>query len=139
MRKGNRYILGNGLVMDNKIISVNKILEICNGKLLAGNGDLEINSYSKDTRTINSGDMYLGIKGERVNGNDFIEKAFENGAIGCITDEDLKEDFIKKYQDKVIIKVGDTVKAIQKIAKYKRSLYNIPVIAVTGSVRKNKH
>lgn len=125
--------------MDNKIITVNKILEICNGKLLAGNGDLEINSYSKDTRTINSGDMYLGIKGERVNGNNFIEKAFENGAIGCITDEDLNEDFIKKYKDKAIIKVDNTIKAVQKIAKYKRSLYNIPVIAITGSVRKNKH
>lgn len=125
--------------MDSKKITVNKILEICDGKLLSGDRNLEITSYSKDTRTINSGDMYLGIKGERVNGNDFIEKAFENGATSCITDEDLDEDFIKKYESKVIIKVDDTIKAIQKIAKYKRSLYDIPVIAVTGSVRKNKH
>lgn len=125
--------------MDNKRITVNKILEICKGKLLAGDENLEITSYSKDTRTINSGDMYLGIKGERVNGNDFIENAFESGAIGCITDENLNKDFIKKYESKVIIKVDDTIKAIQEIAKYKRSLYNIPVIAVTGSVRKNKY
>lgn len=125
--------------MDNKRITVNKILEICDGKLLVGDKNLEVTSYSKDTRTINSGDMYLGIKGERVNGNDFIEKAFESGAIGCITDEDLNKDFIKKYSNKVIIKVDDTIKAIQEIAKYKRSLYDIPVIAVTGSVRKNKH
>lgn len=125
--------------MDNKIITVNKILEICGGTLLAGDGNIEITSYSKDTRTINSGDMYLGIKGERVNGNDFIEKAFESGAIGCITDEDLNKDFIKKYEGKVIIKVDDTIKMVQEIAKYKRSLYDIPVIAVTGSVRKNKH
>lgn len=125
--------------MDNKIITVNKILEICGGKLLAGDENLEITSYSKDTRTINSGDMYLGIKGERVNGNDFIEKAFENGATSCITDENLDESFIQKYEDKTIIKVDDTIKAIQEIAKYKRSLYDIPVIAVTGSVRKNKH
>lgn len=122
--------------MNNKEITVNKVLEICDGKLLAGDRNLEINSYSKDTRTINSGDMYLGIKGERVDGNDFIEKAFENGATGCITDKNLDESFIKKYENKVIIKVEDTVKAIQKIAQYKRSLYDIPVIAVTGSVGK---
>lgn len=125
--------------MDSKKITVNKILEICDGKLLSGDRNLEITSYSKDTRTISSGDMYLGIRGERVNGNDFIGEAFENGATSCITDEDLDEDFIKKYASKVIIKVDDTIKAIQKIAKYKRSLYDIPVIAVTGSVRKNKY
>lgn len=125
--------------MDSKKITVNKILEICDGKLLSGDKNLEIISYSKDTRTIDNGDMYLGIKGERVNGNDFIEKAFENGATSCITDENLDENFIKKYASKVIIKVDDTIKAIQKIAKYKRSLYDIPVIAVTGSVRENKY
>ena len=81
--------------------------------------------------------MYLGIKGERVNGNDYIESAFENGAMGCITDDEIDEEILKKFNDKVIIKVNDTIKAIQEIAKYKRSMYNIPVIAVTGSVRKN--
>ena len=43
---------------------------------------------------------------------------------------------VKKYGDVSIIKVKDTIKALQDIAKYKRSLYNIPVIAITGSVGK---
>ena len=123
--------------MDNKIIIVNKILEICNGKLLLGNKDLEVNSYSRDSRDIKTGAMYLAIKGERVNGNDFIEAAFNNGAMGCITDENINNEILEKFKDKVIIKVDDTIKALQEIAKYKRSLYDIPVIAVTGSVRKN--
>lgn len=123
--------------MNNKIITVNKILEICNGQLLSGNGDLEVDSYSKDSRNINAGDMYIAIKGERVNGNDYIESAFENGAIGCITDDEIDNKVVEKFSDKIVIKVDDTIKAIQKIAKYKRSLYNIPVIAVTGSVREN--
>lgn len=125
--------------MDNKKITVNKILEICEAELISGNKNLEVNTYSKDTRSINIGDMYLGIKGERVNGNDYIESAFENGAVGCITDENINESILNKYKNKIIIKVDDTIKAIQKIAKYKRSLYNIPVIAVTGSVRQNKY
>lgn len=121
--------------MDNKIITVNKILEICDGELLSGNRDLEVDSYSKDSRNIQAGDMYIAIRGERVNGNDYIESAFENGAIGCITDDEINNKIIEKFKDKVVIKVNDTIKAIQEIAKYKRSLYNIPVIAVTGSVR----
>lgn len=122
--------------MNSKIITVNKILEICNGELLSGNRDLEVNSYSKDSRNIQSGDMYIAIRGERVNGNDYIESAFNNGAIGCITDENIDSRLLEKFASKVVIKVGDTIKAIQEIAKYKRSLYNIPVIAVTGSVGK---
>lgn len=123
--------------MNSKKITVKKILEICKGKLILGEETLEVNAYSKDTRTLSKGDMYLGIKGERVNGNDYIELAFKNGAIGCITDEEVKENILKAYKDKVIIQVKDTIKAIQELAKYKRSLYNIPVIAITGSVRKN--
>lgn len=123
--------------MDNKIITVNKILEICNGELLSGNRDLEVDSYSKDSRNIQAGDMYIAIRGERVNGSDYIESAFENGAIGCITDDEIDNKIIEKFSDRVVIKVNDTIKAIQEIAKYKRSLYNIPVIAVTGSVREN--
>ena len=125
--------------MDNKKITVNKILKICKGDLIIGNENLEVETFSKDTRNLNIGDMYLGIKGEKVNGNDYIEEALKNGAMGCITDNKVDKEVIKKFKDKVIIKVDDTIKAIQEIAKYKRSLYNIPVIAVTGSVRKNKY
>lgn len=123
--------------MDNKNITVNKIVEICNGKLLSGDENIQVKTYSKDTRKLNKGDMYLGIKGEKINGNDYIEQAFINGAIGCITDENVSQKIINKYKkEKVIIKVENTIKAIQGLAKYKRSLYNIPVIAVTGSVGK---
>ncbi|MDO5556541.1 MAG: Mur ligase domain-containing protein, partial [Clostridia bacterium] len=134
MNKINIILRGN---MDNKDISVKRILEICNGKLICGNEDVIVKSYSKDTRTINDGDMYLGIKGETVNGNNFIEQAFKNGAIGCITDEKVSQEILNKYKEKIIVEVDNTVKAIQELAKYKRSLYNIPVIAITGSVRKN--
>ena len=125
--------------MENKKITVKKILEICSGKLILGDENTEIISYSKDTRTINKGDLYLGIRGENTNGNLYVENALENGAIGCIVDDEIDENILKKYSNKVIIKVENTIKAIQQLAKYKRSLYDIPVIAITGSVRKNKH
>ena len=43
---------------------------------------------------------------------------------------------MENYSNKTIIKVNDTLHALYEMAKYKRSLYNIPVIAVTGSVGK---
>lgn len=60
----------------------------------------------------------------------------ENGASVCIVDEMPKEEILQKYNYRTIILVEDGIRALQDLAKYKRSLYNIPVVAVTGSVGK---
>ena len=120
-------------------IKIEDILKICNGKLLAGEKNTNVIDFSKDTRSIKEGDFYIAIKGESINGNNFAEQALENGAIGCLVDEDIDKKIIEKYNDRAIIKVENTINALQEIARYKRDLYDIPVIAVTGSVRENKH
>ena len=120
-----------------KDILVKDILEQCNGKLICGNENELCENFSKDTRTIQEGDIYLGIKGEKFNGSIFFEEALQKGAKGCILqDIEIDEKTLIKYKDKFIIIVENVVLAIQELAKYKRSLYNIPVIGVTGSVGK---
>ncbi len=83
--------------------------------------------------------MYIfGVKGEKVDGNTFYEKALENGAKVCILQEvDIPNEFLEKYKDRVILKVEKTREALKKIAEFKRNMYEIPVVGVTGSVRKN--
>ncbi len=121
-------------------IKIKDIIKICNAELVFGNEEEACENFSKDTREIKSGDVYIGIKGENFDGNTLYEKALENGAKVCILENiDIPEDIKVKYKDRAIIKVKNTIKALQDIAKYKRSLYNIPVIAVTGSVRKNQY
>ena len=80
--------------------------------------------------------MYLSIKGETFDGNTFFEKAFEMGAKACMINFVPNQEVLNKYIDKTIVKVENTIEAIQKLAKYKRLQYNIPVVAVTGSVGK---
>ena len=116
------------------MIYVRDIINICNGKLICGDTNLECINFCNDTRKINVGDVYIGIKGISFNGNDFYKEAFNNGASICILDDDTLID--EKYDDKTIILVNDTISCLQKLAKYKRSLYDIPVIAVTGSAGK---
>lgn len=118
------------------MIYVKDIIEKCDGKLIYGNLNLECNSFSKDTRTLKKGDIYIGIKGEKFDGNDFYQEAFNKGASACILDKIDLSSIPSTYQNKTIIQVDDTLACIQKLAKYKRSLYQIPVIAVTGSVGK---
>ena len=120
-----------------KEILVKDIVKITRGKLICGNEEEICESYSKDTRTINEGDIYLGIKGERFNGSVFFKDALDKGAKGCILQElEINQKDIDTYKDKFIIIVDDVVKALQELATYKRNLYDIPVIGVTGSVGK---
>ena len=120
-----------------KDLSIKNIIEATKGKLLVGNEEYICMSYSKDTRTIKEGDCYIGIKGETFDGNLFWEKALENGASTVIVQNvQIEDEKLKKWADKNIIKVEDTLEALYSLAKYKRSLYNIPVIAITGSVGK---
>jgi len=119
----------------NKNITVEEILKATNGTLIYGNKLEECESFSKNTKEIKDGDVYIGFKGERFDGGKFYEDALKNGAKGAIINKiDGLE--IKRLENKFVIQVDDTVEAVGQIAKLKREKYNIPVIAITGSVGK---
>ena len=118
-------------------MKIKDILKVTNGEMLVGNEELTCENFSKDTRTIQKGDIYIGLKGENFDGSQFWKQALESGAEAVIV-QDVKISPIEmeKYSNKTIVKVEDTLKALYEIAKYKRSLYDIPVVAITGSVGK---
>ena len=118
------------------MIYVSDIIDKFNGKLLYGDINLVLDNFSHDTRTIKDGDIYVGIKGETFDGNLFYKDAFDKGAKACILDNIDINDIEDKYKNKTIILVDNCLKCIQDLARYKRSLYNIPVVGVTGSVGK---
>lgn len=118
-------------------LRVKEILDVTEGKLIIGNEETVFENFCKDTREIKPNDVYLGIKGEKNNGSIYFENAFEKGAIGAILqDIEIVEQQKEKYANKFIILVKDTIKAMQQIATYKRKKYDIPVVAITGSVGK---
>ncbi|MBE6157062.1 MAG: UDP-N-acetylmuramoyl-tripeptide--D-alanyl-D-alanine ligase [Firmicutes bacterium] len=119
-------------------IYVKDILEKCDGYLVIGDENTKLENFSKDTRTLNNGDIYVGIKGETFDGSTLYKDALDKGALGCVLNKGvlIDEEFLKKYSDRFIVLVEDTIKCLQELASYKRSLYDIPVIGVTGSVGK---
>ncbi len=126
-------------------LKIEDILNCTNGKLIIGNKNKECQNYSKDTRTIKKGDTYIGIKGEKFDGSTFWKDAFENGAETVIINKinlNNEKNKIEEYksQNKNIIQVEDTIKAIGEIASKKIKIMkeknNLKVIGITGSVGK---
>ncbi len=117
-------------------LSVDKIVEVSEGSIKSQGTASTITKFCSDTRTIENGDFFISLTTEQNAGIKYIEEAFNKGAVGCITQLNIANDLIARYKDKLIIQVKDIVKAIQNTAIYKRSLFNIPVIAITGSVGK---
>jgi UDP-N-acetylmuramoyl-tripeptide--D-alanyl-D-alanine ligase len=113
-------------------MKIKEIIKVTGGKLLSGDSDIDIDpaKISTDSRAIKRGGLFIALKGPNFDGNNFVNEAFKKGAIGAIiTSYELR---VTSY-GKVVIKVKDGTKALQAIAAYHRSLFKVPVIAVTGS------
>ncbi len=120
-----------------KNLTVKDIIRETNGELIIGDENFICKNFSRDTRKIDKGDVYIGIKGETFDGSKFWRQALENGASCVIVENvDFTDKDKKEFEGKTIIKVESTLEALYNIARYKRSLYDIPVIAITGSVGK---
>ena len=122
-----------------KNLNVKDILNCTQGELIFGDENIICKKFYIDTREIKSDDVFVAIKGKGADGNTFIKEAFKNGAkVAIVTDVFLSSEDMEKYKDRAVIKVEDTIKAMQQIATKKRELYgkDFPVIAITGSVGK---
>lgn len=118
-------------------MNVEDIIKATNGKLLTGNLEEKCENFCTDTRKIQKGDVYVGLKGEKFNGNEYYKEALEKGAkVAVISEIKIAAEELKQYKDKTIIEVKDSLEAFGDIAAYKRDLYDIPVVQITGSVGK---
>jgi UDP-N-acetylmuramoyl-tripeptide--D-alanyl-D-alanine ligase len=83
---------------------------------------------SIDTRKISKNEIFFSLKGDNFDGNKFALEAIKKGAKFSIVDDKKLKDI-----DDRIIYVDDTLKALQEISNYHRSLFDTKVIGVTGS------
>lgn len=111
-------------------MTINEIARACSGKFFGEHEEQEylVSDIKIDTRKVAPGDLFIAIKGERFDGHDFIDLAYENGA-ACVVSE-------KPVNKLPYILVKSTFEALKDIAEYYRSKLNIKVVAITGSVGK---
>ncbi len=89
--------------------------------------------YSIDSRSLLPGDLFFAVRGERLDGHDFVEAALAKGAVGAVISRDQLARFTPKHQ---ILAVEDPLLALQRLAASVRRLWGKPLIAVTGSAGK---
>lgn len=88
--------------------------------------------YSIDSRTLNPGDLFIAIAGERFDGHDYVEAALERGAAGAL----VQTSRAVIGDTRRLLYVEDTVKALQSLGAAARRLWGKPLLAVTGSAGK---
>jgi UDP-N-acetylmuramoyl-tripeptide--D-alanyl-D-alanine ligase len=89
--------------------------------------------YSIDSRTVRAGQLFFAVKGERLDGHDFVEQALGNGAIAAV----VRKDQLSRYPREMrLLAVEDTLVALQTLATAVRKVWGKTLIAVTGSAGK---
>jgi UDP-N-acetylmuramoyl-tripeptide--D-alanyl-D-alanine ligase len=89
--------------------------------------------YSIDSRTIGKGELFFAVKGERLDGHDFVSAALERGAAAAVVRKDQWHRY--SWTTRTLV-VDDTLVALQTLATAVRKLWGKPVVGVTGSMGK---
>ena len=89
--------------------------------------------YSIDSRTVQPGELFFAVKGERLDGHDFVEQALSRGAIAAV----VRKDQVARYSSAAgLLAVDDTLVALQTLATAVRKMWGKTAIGVTGSMGK---
>ena len=96
------------------------------GSTLVGDGAIAISRVHSDTRTLQAGDLFVALRGERYDAHDFLTQARNAGAVAVLGERGLSPEVPG-------IQVADSTLGLQHLAAAWRARFTLPLIAVTGS------
>ena len=114
-------------------LALSRVAEFVSGSASGCSADSVAQGYSIDSRTVLPGELFFAVKGERLDGHDFVAQALERGAIAAVIRKDQSSRYL---EGAALIAVDDTLVALQALAACVRRLWGKPVIGVTGSAGK---
>jgi len=99
------------------------------GLSVPGATETAITGWSVDSRTVEPGDLFFALRGPLNDGHAFVAEVFEKGAAAAVVDEIIDG-------TGPLLRVEDTLRALQKLAAWARQEWRGDVVAVTGSAGK---
>ncbi|MBE9041431.1 UDP-N-acetylmuramoyl-tripeptide--D-alanyl-D-alanine ligase [Oscillatoriales cyanobacterium LEGE 11467] len=115
--------------MQIELAQLAEILGVPSPERIPPNPDRICSGITTDSRSIEPGNLFVALRGEKFDGHEFVATAAENGATAAIVDR-IVDVAIPQFQ------VGDTLKAYQTLGRWWRDRFSIPIIGITGSVGK---
>ena len=112
------------------------IIEAVSGVLLAGKSENRFQGITIDSRTLQPGELFFCIRGERFDGHDFLPEVLSKEAAGIVLSRKEKlpqAGNLDPERAPFIIQVEDTVSALQDYAHHHRKRFDPQVVAVTGT------
>ena len=116
-------------------VTAAQVAAVTGGRQVHGAPDQPIERVSIDSRTLQAGDFFVALRGERFDGHRFAAEALEHGAIGVLV-ADAGAAGRGLDERAVVIEVGDTLDALQRLARDVRRRSGARVVAITGSAGK---
>ena len=113
-------------------MTLEKIAKVCHGRYFGNESakSEEISMVTIDSRTVERNSLFVAIKGERVDGNTFVDGAYADGALCCMSEEEPKD------KTRPYIVVDSCYQALKDMAELYRNLCPAKVVGITGSVGK---
>lgn len=124
------------------VLTAGDIARAMHGRVVAGDANARIDSFSIDSRTLKPGDLFFAIQGERFDGHAFVAGAIAAGAGGVVVSRRDSVAGADAGGDEtagaapIAIEVDDTTRALQDLARHVRRESGARVIAITGSAGK---
>ena len=117
------------------MLTIEDVLKATGGRLVSTGGEPSISGVSIDSRTIKKGDLFICLRGENFDGHNFIKEALRKGASGVVIQEgcSFTDSLTGTEFTGPFIAAGDTLYALQELARYHREKFSIPLIGITGS------
>ncbi len=117
------------------MFTIDEIIKATHAKVINSYAQLCVSGISTDSRMVKQGELFIAIKGAKLDGHDFVDKARENQASALLVNETWAQENIKFLQglNMPVIVAENTVAALGAIAGFHRRRFNIPVIGITGS------
>jgi UDP-N-acetylmuramoyl-tripeptide--D-alanyl-D-alanine ligase len=111
-------------------LSLSQVAKFADGSISADDTSIRVSRVSTDSRTLQSGDLFVPLRGENFDGHKFVEQAAERGAAGAMVEKNWKGTAPKNF---ALIRVADTLVGYQTLAANYRASLPLKVIAITGS------
>ena len=103
---------------------------------LSNAGALVASGYSIDSRTVSAGDLFFAVRGDRLDGHDYVAAALERGAIAAVVSRARVAGLPDAVLTKPLLITEDPLLALQALAAHVRRRWGKRVVAITGSAGK---